>query len=310
MRLAHRIRVGSVTENFIGLFQAIPALLENKGTAVFMAMGLFGLLVGSFLSLVVVRLPIMLYRRAPENWTNTPREHEVTGAAPMTIATPRSHCVHCQHQLIWYENIPVVSYVFLRAKCAACHKTISPLYPAIELLACIAAIFALAWFGGHIRLFGALILSFALIPIAFVDVRHLIIPDDIVLPTMWLGLLCNAFDMFVPLKDALFGAVAGYMALWLVYWLHRIATGKEGLGYGDFKLTAMLGAWLGVGLVPVVLVLAFAGGAVFGTALMIAGRAKIASAIPFGPFLAVAGWVSLYWGEILIQAYWGFFSPW
>ena len=202
-----------------------------------------------------------------------------------------------------------MSYIFLRAKCAACHETISPLYPVVELLACIAATVAAIWFGADVRLFGALVLSFSLISIAFVDIRHLIIPDDIVLPMIWLGLLCNAFDMFVPLKEALFGAVAGYVVLWSIYWLHRIVTGKEGMGYGDFKLTAMLGAWLGIGLIPVVLVLAFAGGAIFGTGQVIVGRAKIASAIPFGPFLAAAGWVSLYWGDRLIKTYWSLALP-
>ncbi len=298
-----------MTEDIISLLQSFLDLLEDREFVVIVAMGVFGLLIGSFLSVIVIRLPIMLYRQAPENWTNPPGDIELASAETVTLVVPRSRCVHCQHQLRWYENMPVVSYMLLRAKCAACHKAISPLYLAVELLSCITAIIAVAWFGGDIRLFGALVLSFALIPIAFVDVRHLIIPDDIVLPMMWLGLLCNAFDLFVPLKEALFGAVAGYVALWSIYWLHRIVTGKEGLGYGDFKLIAMLGAWLGVGLVPMVLVLAFAGGAIFGICLMIAGRAKIASAIPFGPFLAVAGWVSLYWGDMLIRAFWGLALP-
>ena len=274
------------------------------------AIGVFGLLIGSFLSVIIVRLPVMLYRQAPENWSHSPEEIERAGALPVTLIAPRSQCVHCQHQLRWYENIPLVSYLVLRAKCAVCHKAISPLYPTVESLACVAAVVAAAWFGGDMRLFGALILSFALIPIAFIDVRHLIIPDDIVLPVMWLGLLCNAFDVFVPLKESLFGAVTGYGALWLIYWLHRIVTGKEGMGYGDFKLAAMLGAWLGVGTIPIILVLAFAGGAIFGTGLMIAGRAKIASAIPFGPFLGLSGWVSIYWGDRLIEAYWSLALPW
>lgn len=274
------------------------------------AIGVFGLLIGSFLSVIIVRLPVMLYRQAPENWSDPPEGIERAGAPPMTLIAPRSQCVHCQHQLRWYENIPVVSYLFLRAKCTVCHRAISPLYPTVELLACIVAVVAAVRFGGDIRLFGALIVSFALIPIAFIDVRHWIIPDDIVLPVMWLGLLCNAFDVFVPLKEALFGAMAGYGVLWSIYWLHRIVTGKEGMGYGDFKLAAMLGAWLGVGSIAIVLVLAFAGGAIFGTSLMIAGRAKMASSIPFGPFLAVAGWVSVYWGDRLIGVYWSLALPW
>jgi leader peptidase (prepilin peptidase)/N-methyltransferase len=294
-----------VTESVFILFQSFLELLEARDPFVIVATGVFGLVIGSFLTVVVVRLPIMFYRAAPDGWTKPPKEIDLAASREsVTLIAPRSRCVHCRHQLRWYENIPVVSYVFLRAKCAACGKAISPLYPIVELLGCIAAIFGVVWFGGEARLFGALVLSFALLAIAFVDVRHFIIPDDIVLPIMWLGLLCNAFEMFVPLKDALFGAVAGYGTLWSIYWLHRIVTGKEGMGYGDFKLSAMIGAWLGVGLVPVFLVLAFAGGAIFGTSLVIAGRARIASAIPFGPWLAVAGWVCLYWGNEFIQAYW------
>jgi leader peptidase (prepilin peptidase)/N-methyltransferase len=251
----------------------------------------------------------MLARREHESRTDPPG-----GGGPeaeeVTLIAPRSQCPRCRHQLRWFDNIPVVSYLFLRAKCANCGKAISPLYPAVELLACLFAIVAAIRFGGDPRLYGALVLSFALIPIAFIDARHFIIPDDIVLPMLWLGLLCNAFDLFAPLRDAVFGAVAGYGTLWSVYWLHRLATGKEGMGYGDFKLAAMLGAWLGVGLVPLVLVLAFAAGALVGTGLTIARRTGIAMAIPFGPFLAAAGWVSLYWGDALIGAYWTLVLRW
>lgn len=299
-----------MVEDIISLVRPFQSLLEDRDSVVVVAMGVFGLLIGSFLSVIVFRLPIMLYRDAPEHWTGPPGEIDPESVETVTLIAPRSRCVHCQHQLRWYENIPIVSYILLRARCAACHKTISPLYPVVELLACVVTIVAVVRLGGDIRLFGALVLSYALITVSLIDLRHSILPDDIVLPVMWLGLLCNAFELFVPLKDALFGAVAGYVTLWLIYRLHRMATGKEGMGYGDFKLSAMLGAWLGIGLVPVVLVLAFAGGALFGTGLMISRRAKIASAISFGPWLAVAGWICLYWGNWLINSYWAVTLPW
>ena len=166
-----------------------------------------------------------------------------------------------------------------------------------------AAILAALRFGGDVRLLGALVLSCVLITVSVIDIRHCIIPDDIVLPVTWLGLLCNAFGLFISLEDALFGAVVGYVTLWSVYQLHRMVTGREGMGYGDFKLSAMMGAWLGIELMPLILVLSFAGGAIFGTVLMISGRAKMASAISFGPWLAAGGAVCLYWGNALIQVY-------
>jgi len=298
-----------VPEDIINLFGTFFDLMEDRNPAAIVGVAVFGLLIGSFLSVIVVRLPVMLCRLAPDETTMQAGKDRPDEAETLTLVTPRSHCVHCRHRLRWYENIPVISYLGLRGKCAACHQAISPLYPVIEILACLTAVVAAMHFGGDVRLFGALVLSFALIPIAAIDARHSIVPDDIVLPMMWLGLICNAFELFAPLKDAVFGAVAGYGVLWSIYWLYRIAAGKEGMGHGDFKLAAMLGAWLGLGAVPVVLLLAFAGGAAFGTALMLAGRAKIASAIPFGPFLAFAGWVCLYWGDMLVGAYWNLAAP-
>jgi leader peptidase (prepilin peptidase)/N-methyltransferase len=286
-----------VIEQLLGLARPFLEMLHDRDPAGLAVVGIFGLAIGSFLSVVIVRLPQMLEAEGGEE------------ADAVTLVAPRSRCVQCGHRLRWYENIPVVSYVFLRARCAACHRPISPLYPIVESLSCIAAVVAALRFGGDPRLAGALVLSFALIAVSFIDFRHAVIPDDIVLPLLWLGLLCNAFDMFVPLRDALFGTVAAYLTLWAVYWIHRRTTGREGMGYGDFKLSAMMGAWLGIQSVPVFLVLAFAGGALFGAGLMIAGRARIASAIPFGPWLAVAGWVSLYWGDRLVDAYWAVIVP-
>jgi leader peptidase (prepilin peptidase)/N-methyltransferase len=299
-----------MTDFLIGQFQSFQELLVARNVIAFVTLGIFGLIVGSFLSVVIIRLPIMLFRQATDDGSVQREESEAKDGERVTLVAPRSRCGHCQHQLRWFENIPIVSYVFLRAKCTVCRNNISPLYPAVELIACLSAILAVAWFGGDSRLFGALVLSFALIPVAFIDARHFIIPDSIVLPVLWLGLLCNAFEMFVPLDQAVFGAIAGYGVLWSIYWLHRLATGKEGMGHGDFKLAAMLGAWLGSGMVPIILVLAFAGGALIGTGLIVAGRAKIASAIPFGPFLAIAGWTSLYWGDRLIGLYWNLGGLW
>jgi leader peptidase (prepilin peptidase)/N-methyltransferase len=286
------------------------ALLGERDLFVMIGFGIFGLMIGSFLAVVIVRLPVMLDRRSADTGEAASGNLDHGSGENLSLIRPRSHCPHCKHQLRWHENIPVASYLVLRAKCPDCKVPISALYPVVELLTCLAAIMAAIWFGNDGRLIGALVLSLALIPLVFIDMRHFLLPDDIVLPVLWLGLMCNVFEIVVPLKDAVLGAASGYLVLWSIYWCHRTLTGKEGMGYGDFKLAAMLGAWLGVGLMPVILILAFASGALVGVGLMIAGRATGASAIPFGPFLAMGGWISLYWGEAIIEAYWGITLPW
>lgn len=298
---------------FEGLFdlgRALFATFGDGGPFVTVIVCVFGLVFGSFLAVIVFRLPVMLHRRSPDQWPAPPADFRGLPETTFNLVAPRSRCLHCGHRISWYENIPVLSYFLLRFRCSACHRRISPRYPIIELCAGIAALTALFHFGGEVRMIGAMALSFALITVAFIDMENLFIPDAVVLPVMWLGLLSNAFDMFVPLRDAVFGAVAGYLALWSIYWLHRTVSGKEGLGHGDFKLLAMLGAWLGLGAIPLILLLAFAAGAAFGLGLMILRRARMASALPFGPFLAGAGWITLHWEHALTGFYWDWMLSW
>lgn len=257
-----------------------------------------GLCVGSFLSVVIYRLPTIFERMYADSGGGEPQ------TTRFNVATPPSHCRECGHKLRWYENIPILSYIFLRAKCASCGSRISVTYPALEALACFASIVALWQFRNIPHVAGAMVLSWSLICISAIDIREKIIPDIIVLPMLWLGLVCNAYGLYTTLQEAVFGAVAGYLSLWSLYWVYRIATGKDGLGHGDFKLLAMLGAWLGIGAIPVILMISFITGAVVGLLFMAMFRARLTSAIPFGPFLATAGWITLYWSNAITQAYW------
>ncbi|WP_370681148.1 A24 family peptidase [Comamonas sp. GB3 AK4-5] len=265
---------------------------------------LFGLVIGSFLNVVILRLP----RQMEQDWA---AEHEAairgaahvagSGRAPaygVTLSTPRSHCPHCGHTIYWYQNIPVLSYLVLRGHCAHCKARISMRYPLVELAT--AALFALcvarwgtnptglAWCG----------FSAALLTLALIDWDTTLLPDSITLPLLWAGLLASALQWTTtPLPDAVYGAVAGYLSLWLVYWAFKLATGKEGMGYGDFKLFAALGAWLGwQALVPVILIASVLG-LIAGLALQFTGSLREGGYIPFGPFLAGAGCAAMVFGS-------------
>lgn len=258
--------------------------------------GVVGLLIGSFLNVVIYRLPKMLERQ----WAAECAEingQPTNGGTPFNLVAPRSHCRSCGHQLRWFENIPVASYLALRGRCAACKAPISPRYPLVELVT--AALFAacvwrwgattagLAWCG----------FSAALLALALIDWDTTLLPDDITLPLLWAGLIAAALQWTaVPLQAALWGAVGGYVALWLVYWVFKLVTGKEGMGYGDFKLFAALGAWFGwQALVPMIL-MASVIGAVVGIAMKFTGGLREGGYVPFGPFLAGAGFTAMAFG--------------
>lgn len=266
--------------------------------------GLLGLLIGSFLNVVVGRLPVMLERR----WRRECQAllDPAASAAPVEkfdLVTPGSRCPHCGHAIRWYENIPVLSFVFLRGRCSACGKPISWRYPAVELLTGVFS-FAVAWhFGFGLTAFAALAFTWALIALAFIDYDTQILPDGITLPLLWAGLLLNMFAVFAPLSSAVAGAAAGYVSLWLVYHAFRLLTGKEGMGFGDFKLLAALGAWLGWTMLPLIVLLASFLGAAIGIAVILLLGHDRRQPIPFGPFLCLAGWVALMWGKDLTQAY-------
>ncbi|WP_047289270.1 prepilin peptidase [Pseudomonas protegens] len=262
-----------------------------------------GLIVGSFLNVLVWRLPKMLER----DWRAQARD--VLGlepepvAAPYNLMLPHSQCPHCAQPIRPWENIPLLSYLWLRGRCAHCNSAISPRYPLTEL-ACglisgfIAWHFGFGWAAGLM-----LILSWGLLAMSLIDADHQLLPDVLVLPLLWLGLIANSFGLLTSLEDALWGAVMGYLFLWSVFWLFKLLTGKEGMGHGDFKLLALLGAWGGWQILPLTLLLSSLLGAILGTILLRLRREKTSTPIPFGPFLAIAGWIALLWGGQITDFY-------
>ncbi|QHG67117.1 prepilin peptidase [Pseudomonas putida] len=261
-----------------------------------------GLLVGSFLNVVVHRLPIMLerewQREAQEVLGLPATEHE-----RFNLSLPASHCPHCNHAIRAWENIPVLSYLALRGRCSACKQPISARYPLVEL-ACALFSMVVAWHSGAgIEALALLLLTWSLLALSLIDHDQQILPDVIVLPTLWLGLIVNAFDTVVPLSDALWGAVAGYLSLWSVYWVFKLITGKEGMGYGDFKLLALIGAWGGWQVLPVTLLLSSVIGVLAGLCLLRVRRQSVGAAIPFGPYLAIAGWIAVLWSDEIYAFY-------
>ncbi|MFV3307248.1 prepilin peptidase [Pseudomonas sp. NY15181] len=262
-----------------------------------------GLLVGSFLNVVIHRLPRMMER----DWQ---REARVAldlpeGEAQPTynLILPNSQCPHCGHEIKAWENIPVVSYLALGGKCSSCKTPISKRYPLIEL-ACGALSAFIAWHYGFGWQAGAmLLLGWGLLAMSMIDVDHQLLPDALVLPLLWLGLIVNYFGLFTNLGDALWGAVFGYLSLWSVYWLFKLLTGKEGMGYGDFKLLAMLGAWGGWQVLPLTILLSSLVGALLGIVTLRLRKAETSTPIPFGPYLAIAGWIALLWGDQITATY-------
>ena len=276
-----------------------------QNTALFAAIAaILGLIVGSFLNVVIHRLPIMLERA----WRSQCAELLGTAAdtaddAPFNLATPRSRCPSCGHAIRAVENIPVLSYLWLRGRCSACGVRIPARYPVIETVTALLSA-VVAWhFGFGWQAAGALLLTWGLITLSVIDIDHQLLPDAITLPLLWLGLAFSLFDVFVDSRTGIIGALAGYLSLWTVYHVFRLVTGKEGMGYGDFKLLALLGAWMGWQALPGIILLSSLVGAVAGVSLvLICGRDRNLP-IPFGPYLAAAGWIMLLWGDQITQAY-------
>ena len=275
---------------------------QNPGLGYPVAAG-FGLLVGSFLNVVILRLP----KRLEWEWKRDAREvldePELYDPPPPGIVVERSHCPHCGHQLSWYENIPLFSWLVLRGKCRHCKAPISPQYPLVELLTAVLAVASVWRFGFGWQGFGAALLSCYLVALSGIDLRTRLLPDQLTLPLMWLGLIGSLDNLYMPAKPALLGAIAGYVSLWLVWWLFKQVTGKEGMGRGDFKLLAALGAWVGLsGVLPIILISSVVGAVIGSVWLGIKGRDR-ATPIPFGPYLAIAGWIVFFWGEQMVDAY-------
>ena len=281
---------------------SVLTLLQTSPAALIAAAVLLGLAVGSFINVVIHRLPKMMERR----WQAECAEWK--GEAPSqhpayNLVTPGSHCPACNHAIKPLENIPLVSYVALRGKCAACGKAIPLRYPAVEALT--AALSGLvAWhFGATPQAAGALLFTWAIIAAAFIDLDTFYLPDDLTLPLLWAGLLLNVGALYVDLQSAVLGAVIGYLALWLVFWGYKLTTGKEGMGYGDFKLLAAIGAWMGWKMLPLVILLSSLVGAIIGIGLIVHARRGRNVPTPFGPYLAIAGLVALLYGETIVRHY-------
>lgn len=274
--------------------------LASPGLVVISA--ILGLVVGSFLNVVIHRLPIMLERAwRAELEGSTDAADEV-----FNLAQPRSRCPHCGHVIRAIHNIPVLSYVALRGRCADCGARISPQYPLIELI-CAVLSAAVAWrFGLSPELAPALLLTWGLIALAGIDLHHHLLPDDITLPMLWLGLGLSLSGIFSTPGDSIIGAMAGYLSLWSLYHLFRLLTGKEGMGYGDFKLFALFGAWFGWQALPLVLILSALSGSVVGIALLMSRRITREVPIPFGPYLAGAGWIAMVAGDSIVNGYFSF----
>lgn len=269
------------------------------------ACALLGLMIGSFINVVAYRLPLMMDRE----WRQQCRELLETDAqpepdpAPFNLSTPRSRCPKCGHPITALENIPLISYLFLRGRCSDCGMRIALRYPLVELTCGILG-FVVAWhFGFGWQAAAALLLSWTLVALTLIDFDHQLLPDDIVLPTLWAGLLLSLFPLFADTQDAIIGAAAGYLSLWSLFQLFKLITGKEGMGYGDFKLFALFGAWLGWQYLFQIILISSLIGAIVGIALILFRGRDRTIPIPFGPYLAVAGWISLLWGERLNQLY-------
>ncbi len=269
--------------------------------------GLIGLCIGSFLNVVIHRLPKMMEAEWASQCAELREElASVDAKQALTLSQPRSRCPHCEHQIRAYENIPLLSYLLiLRGQCSNCGQAISLRYPVVEACTGLLSAFVAWHFGPTLACFGALLLIWGLIALTGIDIDTQLLPDSITLPLLWLGLLFNLVGTFTDLPSAVIGAMAGYLSLWSVFWLFKLATGKEGMGYGDFKLLAALGAWLGWQMLPAIILLSSVVGAVVGIALIVLAKHGRNVPIPFGPYLAAAGVIALFWGKTLTASYLG-----
>lgn len=285
--------------SFIAILQDTPSFFISFITII-------GLMVGSFLNVVIYRLPEMMKR----NWLQQCAElhgKAIETLPTFNLITPRSACPHCGHKITALENIPIISYLALGGRCSQCQARISPRYPIVEAVTALMSGFVAWHFGYSLITIAVLIFVWSLIALAVIDLNTQLLPDDITLPLLWLGVLVNMNDGFTDLHSAIIGVMAGYLSLWSIYWCFKLITGKEGMGYGDFKLLAAIGAWLGWSMLPIVILFSSLVGAIAGIGLIIAAKLKKNIPIPFGPYLVGGAFIALFWGEKLNRAYSGLF---
>jgi leader peptidase (prepilin peptidase)/N-methyltransferase len=303
------------------MFTDLIFAFEQSPFVFYCTIALFSLLIGSFLNVVIYRLPKMMeqgwYKECREFLADELAENkekvssseqsnkssknsievEQDTTQDITLSKPASTCPKCGHLIRFYENIPVISWLFLHGKCSQCNNKISIRYPAIELVTAVLSTVVAVHYGVTSTTLFIVLLTYALICLTMIDFDHMLLPDQITLPLVWLGLLVNLNGSIVPLEEAVIGAVVGYLSLYSIFWLFKLLTGKEGMGHGDFKLVALFGAWIGWQLLPVLILMASAVGAVIGISLMLFKNHQREQAIPFGPYLAIAGWITMLWGN-------------
>jgi len=282
----------------------IVELLQQMPALVYLFALILGLLIGSFLNVVIYRLPIMLIRDWTQDCITFLSEQDdkfaykkKTLEKPFNLAFPASTCTQCNHKITPVENIPILSYLFLKGQCSKCKTKISPRYPSIELLTGIITLIVVFQFGLTLQCLFGLLLSWNLIALSGIDFDHQYLPDSLTLPFIWLGLFLNTFDIYTDLNSAVIGAIAGYLILWTIFQLFKLITKKEGMGYGDFKLLALFGAWFGWQSLAMIIMLSSIAGAIVGISLIIFKNQTLSKKIPFGPYLAVSGWIFMLWGN-------------
>ncbi len=281
----------------------MQALFASSPTTLIITAGILGLLIGSFLNVVAWRLPIMMENRWREECAALTESKPGKPTETFNLMVPRSACPSCGHQISALENIPVISYLFLRGKCHECGTSISVQYPLIEFATALLSAFVVWKLGFGWTALAGLVFTWSLIVLSIIDLKTQLLPDSITAPLLWLGLIINSQDVFTHYHSSLMGAVFGYLSLWLVYHAFKLVTGKEGMGYGDFKLLAALGAWMGWQILPLIIILSSLLGASLGITLIVLGKHKRGVPIPFGPFLAGAGWVAFFWGQQISDMY-------
>ena len=285
------------------MLDLFTSLFEQQQPLYLGTLFVLGAVVGSFLNVVIYRLPVMMQREWRHDCLEFLEQPQAAEPEIFNLSTPRSRCGNCGHQITALENIPIISYLVLGGKCSECKVGISLQYPLVELFTALLSVVVGWHFGVSLQALAALFLTWCLIAASGIDIGHKLLPDTITLPLLWLGILLSLFNVFVGLETSVIGVMAGYLSLWAVFMMFKIVTGKEGMGYGDFKLLAMLGAWLGWKPLFVVILTSSAVGAAVGITLIILKKTERSTQIPFGPYLAAAGWLTLMWGDELMRFY-------